>query len=380
MRDEYARDLCGEAGKVVDGYSGDQGRMAGMLFHARILLKRWIKTLSRLWVLALPGLLALSACQAGVGRTPTSQVTVPATAVSNPTATSTAEAQRVLLVIPEGTDDLTSTTIRTTVDQLTTSEGFTLEEQVSLPAQIGDGYVIAIMLYPDQAFLDAAHAHTGITFVAIAAVDFPAGANLWVIGNRGGEMDAAAFLAGYIAAMITPEWRIGAISVSGNQSGDKLGQAFVNGGTFFCGLCRPQHPPYYSYPALLPMNSLNESAAQAVVSTAEDMGLASIWAPYEVLQVLSALDLPARMSLLGEVRPGNISQDAWIASIRPAPEQRLAELWGLIQSGAPTEQVAISIVIEDVNPSVLTPGKLELAQQVRDELVAGFIDPGASGE
>lgn len=354
--------------------------MAAMLLHAWILLKRWNKPRSVLWRLALLSLLTLGACQAAGSGTATSQVPTPATAVSIPTATSPPEAQRLLLIIPEGTDDFTSAKIRKTVDQLATSDGFTVEEQISLPAQIADGYVIAIMLHPDQAFLDAARAHAGVTFVAIAAVDFPAEANLWIIGNQGMEMDAATFLAGYIAAMVTPEWRIGAISAPDSQSGNKLGQAFVNGGTFFCGLCRPQHPPYYSYPASLPMNSLNESAAQAVVSTAEDMQLESVWAPYEVLQVLGALDLPAQMSFLGEAKPESLAQDAWIASIRPAPEQGLAELWGMIQSGAPAQQVAISIVIEDVNPSVLTPGKLELAQQVRDELVAGFIEAGSSGE
>jgi hypothetical protein len=348
--------------------------------HALASLKPGRNPVSFLWAFVLLGMLVLSACRSVGSETPAAQGTATFTAAASPPVTQTATPQHVLLVVPEGIGGLASDRIRTAVDQLASGTGLLVEEQTSLPAQIDGEYALAIMLYPDQAFLEAARANADLAFVAIAALDFPAETNLWVIGNQGTGMESASFLAGYIAAMITPEWRTGAIESFDSWSGMQLDQAFVNGGAFFCGLCRPKYPPFYTYPASLAMNSLDESAALTVISTIEEMDLSTVWASYEVLQILSRFDLPGRTSFLGESRPADFRQEAWIAAVRPAPEQRLAELWGLIRSGAPAEQVGIPIVIEDINPSILTPGKLELARRVGDELAAGYIDTGAGGE
>ena len=50
-------------------------------------------------------------------------------------------------------------------------------------------------------------------------------------------MDQQAFLAGYIAGMVAPEWRVGILSQKDTPGGDAAVLAFSNGYHFYCGDC-----------------------------------------------------------------------------------------------------------------------------------------------
>jgi hypothetical protein len=69
-----------------------------------------------------------------------------------------------------------------------------------------------------------------------------------VIGTPGDRPDQLGFIAGVIAAMVSPDWRAGVISLSDTIDGRSARTGFLNGVNFFCGLCLPIHPPVYEYP------------------------------------------------------------------------------------------------------------------------------------
>jgi hypothetical protein len=356
----------------------DQGRMASM--HAlisRSYPSRRIAGWTKLATILLVGF-GLAGCRAGVPATAVVPPTVTQEYIVTATASPTAEPERILLIIPDGKEDLLSRELRQAVGEIVTSHGEILDEANSITDQRLDAYRMVIMLYPDEAMVQSARQNPPIDFIAIAAVDFPSEPNLWVIGNRGSGMDRVAFLSGFVTAMITPEWRVGAIESTESRTGFQLDQAFIRGGTFFCGLCRPEHPPYYSYPVSLSLPDIGEASAQAALSAGADMSLRSIWVPETVLNLMDRIQLPQQMAFTGVFRPAALSDSQWIATIRPAPEERLREIWDLIASDAPAEQLEIPILVEDVNDSLLTPGKIRMLEQIRDELVRGFIDTGAT--
>jgi len=335
------------------------------------------------WRAVLPLVLAalvLAACRGSGSQdlvTPTDMETL---AYATVTPSPAPEPQQVLLVLPPGSEDDFSRRLEAAIQQLGERDSLVVQKVSDLPAKFDESQRTIIMIYPDESFLAVVRRYPDRTFIAVAAESLPAEPNMWILGNSGSGMDQAAFLSGYIAAMLTPDWRIGALQSFETRGGRQLDRAFINGGVFFCGLCRPAFPPYFSYPAYVALNELSDRSARAALVTAEEMGLQVVWVAPELRPLLDALQLPAGFSFLGTSEPSSNLAGSWIATVRPAPEQRLEELWEAILAGAPAELVPIPIVIENVNSSVLTPGRLGQADQIRLELEKGYIGTGAIEE
>ena len=66
--------------------------------------------------------------------------------------------------------------------------------------------------------------------------------------RSGLPVDQQAFLAGYIAGMVAPEWRVGILSQKDTPGGDAAVTAFANGYHFYCGDCfNPNFPQPFSH-------------------------------------------------------------------------------------------------------------------------------------
>ena len=321
--------------------------------------------------------LGLVSCGGGDSATEAVLPTVRAEPSATVTAGPTPPPETVLLLSPETAEDLLVNELRLMLEEITATEGQRLELASTIANQPLDEYKVVVMPYPDEAFWGAVQEHPEIVFVAIAAVDATPEANLWIIGNQGSAMDQAAFLSGYIAALVTPEWRIGAIESSDSHAGGRLDLAFIHGGIYFCGLCRPQHPPFYAYPTSLSLSDISETAVASVFETGVEMGLHSIWVPESVISMLDRLQIPSQIAVMGVAKPVGFPEAQWIASVRPAPDERLAEVWDAISTGEPGEQLAIPILVADENDTYISPGKMRLIEITRDELVRGFINTGA---
>ena len=77
---------------------------------------------------------------------------------------------------------------------------------------------------------------------------------------KGDHPDQQGFIAGVIAAMLSNDWRVGVISLSDTVEGHAARTGFLNGVVYFCGLCRPAHPPFYEYPLVYELPSTATSA------------------------------------------------------------------------------------------------------------------------
>jgi len=315
----------------------------------------------------------LAACRPGTPEpTPAPQVPTP---VILPSPSPTEEPRRVLIVIPGSARTAAAERVYNVVLTLAGDEGLQVERTDAFPGELSTGDALVIMIDPDSAFFTAASASSQVMFVAIAAAGQQPAENLWVLGPGSGE-DQAAFLAGYIAAMLTEDWRTGAVEWSEPGSGARLDYAFVNGGIYFCGLCRPQHPPYVAYPAALAMPDLSGQAASATLAAAETIDLQTLWLPAQVMPYFDTLTLLGGMRFIGPEAPAEGLVDRWIATVRPAPEQALAEAWSAIRAGDQGAEIPIPLILEDVDSTLLTPGKLAHIEEIRAAVTAGLIDPG----
>lgn len=262
-----------------------------------------------------------------------------------------------------------------TLQDLTRDSGMDLVVSENQPgtAELAE-YQVAVLFCPEESLLTSIQAVSGISLVVIDAVSAVQGSQTWMIGDLEAAREQAAFLAGYVAALITPDWRAGAIGSPPAEGEANLLEAFVQGGQFFCGLCRPAYPPYYDYPVAIPISSIEADSLELGLAEAETRALKVLFLDEGVAEILGTLS-SGNFQYLGLQSPSDNLRADWIATLRPAPEQALAKNWTLILSGSPVQSIDIPILIEDTNPELLTPGKLLLVQEIRDDLVAGFIQP-----
>ena len=115
----------------------------------------------------------------------------------------------------------------------------------------------------------------------IRAIDQPnvvPGANLNVIGDPLVEEERQSFMGGYLAALVTRDYKVAGLIPSDIPLTTEAQNAYETGARFYCGLCKSQYPPYNSYPQLytLPLGS-DVTALQNAVATLSDLGVQVVY-------------------------------------------------------------------------------------------------------
>ena len=204
-----------------------------------------------------------------------------------------------------------------------------------------------------------------------------------------------AFLAGYIAAITTPDWRVGILSLAEDAQAEQSQAAFKNGARYFCGLCKPFYPPFNSYPTAA-------SAQKADWQTAADVLLNQ---SVETIYVFPGASDPALLDylakanvmLIGRLPPGNNpANDAgndsqngaqntpaglkWVATIRIDAALPLRQIWPELLAGHGGQKASASITLSDLSPSFLSAARQRLVREVQDGLASGQINPATVPE
>ena len=141
-------------------------------------------------------------------------------------------------------DPETSNLYQKTVYDLTQASGLRFQVRNSLTAaELEPGLQIVISLPPDPGIAALAAAAPQVQFLAINIPEVAAGGNISVLGNNS-QTDVAAFLAGYTAALITDDYRIGMMMPKDNPDALRALNAYASGMKYYCGSCRPLY--FYS--------------------------------------------------------------------------------------------------------------------------------------
>ena len=330
----------------------------------------------RIYVLALLTSLALTAC----GRAAPTAAPVPTdTPIPAATLTPTPSTPLAMLVIPPDMDQASSDRYQSTIYGLAGASGFRFQVHNTLTAaDLADPSLkVAVVFPPDPGLATLAPAAPHVQILAVNIPGLTAGGNISVLaGNE--QVEIPAFMAGYIGAMITEDYHIGMLAAQGDPNGQIALNAFRNGMTYFCGLCQPfyyvpwAYPQYSEVPADKIATECGGYANQLIVS-------------YKVymLYFVGGVATPDCLSYTGtqgvmligtsmpEPRPGG-----WVATIRPDIVKAIQAAWPNLAAGQGGTAVQSPLGLADVDETLLTPGKLQDAQQVLDNLVAGLIVPG----
>lgn len=316
----------------------------------------------------------------------TPEVTAPTETIPQAveTATPTAAPKRLALLAPPGSNPAEALAIQTVLSELAAGDGLEFETLTELQGlDLPQGVQAMVVLAPDPGLANLAAANPQVQFLGIGIEGVEAGSNLSLMGTQGGRADQQGFLAGYLASVITPDWRVGAISPADSLAGRSARLGFRNGAIFFCGLCRPAFPPFVQYPLTAELaggadQAIMQAAADQLISNAvKTVYLAPGVADLFLLEYLR----DAGVNIIGsEPPPADALRPHWIASVQFDQVAALRQFWPELLSASGGRVVEMPLALTNVNPELLSEGRQRLVERLLDDLSSGYIDTGVNPE
>lgn len=284
-----------------------------------------------------------------------------------------------MLLASPATDAALSSTLQPILSELTAQSGMEFQTKTSLsPEDLNESLRLVVALPPDPGLVQLAAAAPKTQFLAVGIPGLQTSANLSLIDAQGSRPDRQAFLAGYLAAVITPDWRIGVIGLQDSSAGKVASQAFSNGAIFFCGLCRPVAPPFVQYPVTIDLAAgAGQAEQQAAADSLASQGVKTVFVSpgVESAALLEAL-AQKDMNLIGSAAPPADVQDRWVASIRSNWLDAVRQAWPNLVQGKGGASIEAPQALVAPNLALLSPGRQRLVEQVLADLSAGFVDTG----
>ncbi len=326
----------------------------------------------------------LSACGAAIpsqNATLTPSPSLAPTVTLPPTITPTATLQPpvAVLLAASGADQAQVSQLQAALNDIVTSAGLRWQVRQELAAaDLGPEVRLVVAVPPDPGLAELVAAAPETQFLAIGISGLDSAPNLTTLGSEQTRPDQQGFIAGVIAAMLSDDWRVGAISLSDTVAGRAARTGFLNGAVYFCGLCRPAHPPFYEYPLYIELPS--------TASTAEWQEAANFMLDHYAKTVfvypgagddnMLAILANSGVNIISSGDPPESVRSSWVVSLTSDPLPLIqSQVAGLLDGSlAGGQALSVPIVFSQVNPAVFTPGKQRLAQQVLADLQSGFID------
>ncbi len=285
----------------------------------------------------------------------------------------------VVFVAPPEADPAASEQISTMLSELAAAEGLDFEIRPSFTREDLSAEIrILAAISPDPGLADLAQSAPAIQFLGITIPGLEPAANVTVIDDQGISEGDIGFLAGYLAAVVSPEWRMGAMSTSDTPGGLDHRSGFLNGAVFFCGLCRQTYPPFLNYPLYAEAPAASspqewQAVADILISNAvESAYVAPGTGDEALLEYLAA----AGISLIGSTPPPSELQEHWIATITADISAAVRNAWPDLIAGQGGAEYPTLLTVTEINPDLFSPGRQRLVEKLIDELTAGFIDTG----
>jgi hypothetical protein len=302
-----------------------------------------------------------------------------------PTSTTPPQVEKNLVVLLEPTQGIDEvirqdmTELAAALERLAAGSGLRFEiRSAQAQPDLAGPIRMVVSLPPDPGLLAMAAAAPGIHFLSVGISGIEPTTNLSVITASRTNSAEAGFLAGYIAATTTPDWRMGVLSASDTAAGVAARQGFLNGAIYFCGLCRQTYPPYFNYPLFAEAPAASspvewQSTADGLVEKAVRAVYVS---PEAGDQTLFAYLAEAGVNLIGEGPPPAAIRDRWIASIRGDYIKALGEAWPDLLAAEGGLSFSASLHLADVNDELFSPGRQRLVEELLNDLLMGLIVTG----
>ena len=341
----------------------------------------------RIWKTLLPVILilVLAACTG-----PTASSIPPTAAVEStaytpdvlPTPTAepspTAQPGKLVLASPAGMD---VQGLHAVLANAAGQAGLTVESREALqPADLTPDVQVVVLAAAPANLNDLLAAGQHAQFIVVSDAELNAVGNLSVIRRKA---EYQAFLGGFISVLLSTDWRAGGLLPNDGPLGEKLAEAFRNGGSYFCGVCAPGWPLGVTYPQVGAQPSATDgptwqAAAAGLfdVQKVETYYLSAEAAKPEVINYLRGLQqFGADVLVVGVQPPPDALAAQWAATVSFDTAAALEQILPDVLSGKGGAQVEAPLVLEHVNEDNLGVGRMRLVEELLTEIAAGRIHP-----
>ena len=312
-------------------------------------------------------------------QTPSPSPTVPYTPTPTLTPSPTPQPPTAVLLASAGADQAQVSSLQTSLNEMITAAGlrWQVRQQLS-PTDLVPALRLVVVVPPDPGLADLVTAAPETQFLALGIPSLATAPNLTTIGSEAARPDQQGFIAGAIAAMLSNDWRVGVISLSDTVAGHAARTGFMNGVVYFCGLCRPAHPPFYEYPLIYELPSTATSAEwQEAANYMVDHDVLAVYVfpqagDESMLSILAA----GKINIISSGEPAQGALSSWVVSLTTDPLPLIqSQVQGLMDGSVSGGQsLVVPIQFTQINPALFTPGKQRLAEQILSDLQAGYID------
>ena len=335
-------------------------------------------------VILLVLVLLLSACNNQPQLTATVALTQPPT-VEAPTETEPADIPTATPVVlldadlvlwaPESVDPTLAEQLEKELSAYADTNGHTLALTTSLStAQLSPNVRVVVSLASRNEVEPLASVLPQVQFLALNASDLVPAENLSLVITGEPSRDQLGFLAGYILALGTPDFRVGVLSQAGTPEGQITRDAFVTGARFYCGLCNARFAPVEYYPFTAEVSDpANPADWQAAVDALLAKSVTSIFVQPE----LSTPELIAYLN----------SKNITLIGVEGQPNlESIQRLLGVLSSGIDIEPalgrlllgesvgvVKAGIELKQVNRDLFSDGRVILFERIKQDLLDGYI-------
>ena len=260
------------------------------------------------------------------------------------------------------------------LDELANSEGMQIEELEELALSTLNSYPqIVVMFGAPSSASDLVQNNPEIQFLIIGETDIEPGENVTTIGSEGLPRHEQSFIAGYIAALITSEWRVGMMMTETEPT--ELADTFQRGAKFYCGLCRQTYPPFYDYPVI---EIVEDGGVAQSYQSLSGFSVDTVYASEGVITQMGGIDEGGAFSIkvIGGAPPLEVSGSNWVVTIQFDLEAPIKLVWSDLLDGNGGKDLPINIALTDVNDELLSLGKFNHVNQVISDVVGGYIGVG----
>lgn len=291
------------------------------------------------------------------------------------TPTETQPSPLAVLLAPNGSDPAEAEALRASLAEALSQAGLRWETRTGLdPLEPGLRLVVAIS--PDLGIAGLAAAAPQVQFVAVGIQGLQPAANLSTVGGED-RYDQQGFLAGVIAAMLTPDWRVGALSLADTIDGKAARNGFMNGAVYFCGLCQAYHGPIFDYPLYVEIPSgASQAEWQAAVDELISKAVKTVYVfPKAGEPALLEALAGAGINIISSGMPPEGLRSHWVASLDGDTIPLILEQLPNLLGGKSFAESA-PMAMREVNPGLFSSGRQALAEKIKNDLLSGAIDTG----
>ena len=308
-----------------------------------------------------------------------SQVAVDLTETMSPSPTAeAAELEPIVILVASPEADPTSIAqTESTLLSLTQDSELMLETRANLnPGMLTTNVKIVVGVGPGLDLNSMAMDAPQTAFVAIDDPDAVPVNNLSVVGDPVVDQQRQAFMAGYLAALVSADYKIAAIIPSETDTTNQIVDAFVIGARFFCGICQPKYPPYNAFPQWETMSA--EDAVNGFMPVVDPLIANGV----EILYVHGTLASPELLTYLAESsvkivgdQSPMMERNNWVGTIVKDPGPALFELWPELMTGTGGTQLPASVTLVDTAAGLISEGRYRLFEEMAADLEAGLVSP-----